>query len=111
MRIVDIREHTVPISRHADPALPSGGLTTSVVALVTDAVRNGRPAIGYGFSSFGRFGQGGLIRERFAPRLLRAADLAGQDGTTIDPFRAWATMMAGEKIGRASCRERVCMYV
>src|SRR3546814_20048560 len=88
MRIVDIREHTVPISRHADPALPSGGSTTSVVALVTDAVRNGRPAIGYGFSSFGRFGQGGLIRERFAPRTLPAAD----------------------QIGRASCRAKEWQY-
>ena len=62
MRIVDIREHTVAISRFADPALPSGGLTTSIVALVTDIVRDGQPIVGYGFASFGRFGQGGLIK-------------------------------------------------
>ncbi len=96
MRIVDIRERTVPISRHADPALPSGGLTTSIVAVVTDAVRGGKPVTGYGFASFGRFGQGGLIRERFAPRLLAADD---PDGNRLDPFRAWAAMMAGEKPG------------
>ena len=72
MRIVDIRERTVPISRYADPDLPSGGLTTSVVALETDVVRDGRPVVGYGFSSFGRYGQGGLIRERFALRLMQA---------------------------------------
>ncbi len=101
MRIVEIRERTVAISRYADAALPSGGLTTSIVALVTDVVRNGRPIIGYGFSSFGRFGQGGLINERFAPRILNApeAALVAEDGTNIDPFRVWEVMMAGEKPG------------
>jgi len=101
MRILDIREHTVPISRYADPDLPSGGLTTSVVALVTDVVRDGQPVVGYGFSSFGRFAQGGLIAERFAPRLLSApaSDLTSPDGTNIDPFRVWSVMMEGEKPG------------
>jgi len=101
MRIVDIRERSVAISRYADPAIPSGGLTTSIVAVVTDAVRDGRPVVGHGFGSIGRFAQGGLIRERFAPRLLAAADgaLADASGTNLDPFRAWAAMMAGEKPG------------
>src|SRR5271170_7797342 len=98
MRVLDIRERSVPISRFGDPALPSGGLTTSIVAVVTDAKRDGQPVIGYGFGSIGRFAQGGLIRERFAPRLLAATDLAGADGT-LDPFRAWDAMMAGEKPG------------
>ena len=101
MRIVDIREVTVPISRYADPDLPSGGLTTSVVSILTDVSRNGRPVVGYGFASFGRYGQGGLIRERFASRILNAdtSDLADTNGTNIDPFRVWATMMNGEKPG------------
>ena len=101
MRIREIRERTVPISRYEDPSIPSGGLTTSLVALTTDAVRDGRPVVGYGFPSFGRFGQGGLIRERFVPRLLAAkeADLLDREGTNLDPFRAWAAMMAGEKSG------------
>ncbi|HTZ81302.1 MAG TPA: enolase C-terminal domain-like protein [Stellaceae bacterium] len=99
MRIVDIRERSVPISRYADPAMPSGGLTTSIVAVVMDVTRNGRPVIGYGFGSMGRFAQGGLIRERFAPRLLAAADIATADGTGLDPFRAWDAMMASEKAG------------
>ncbi|KWF06789.1 enolase C-terminal domain-like protein [Burkholderia pseudomultivorans] len=100
MRITDIREHTIPVSRHADPALPSGGLTTSLVAIVTDVVRDGGPVVGYGYASVGRYGQGGLIRERFAPRLLAAADaLADDAGTNLDPFRAWRAMMAGEKPG------------
>jgi len=91
VRIVDIQERTVEISRYSDPAVPSGGLTTSIVALTTDVVRHGRPVVGFGFSSFGRFGQGGLIRERFAPRLVTAGD--------IDPLKGWAAMMKGEKPG------------
>lgn len=101
MRVVEIRERSVPISRYSDPALPSGDLTTSAVALVTDVVRAGRPVVGYGFASMGRFAQGGLIRERFGPRLLAARDddLVSADGRNLDPFRAWTVMMAGEKRG------------
>ncbi len=91
MRIVDIRERSVDISRYDDPAVPSGGLTTSIVALTTDVVRNGKPVVGFGFSSMGRFAQSGLIRERFAPRLLAAGDL--------NPLSGWAAMMKNEKPG------------
>ncbi|GGY16480.1 enolase C-terminal domain-like protein [Paludibacterium paludis] len=101
MRITDIRELTIPLSRYADPALPGSGLTTSMVAVATDLRHGDRPVVGYGFASIGRYGQGGLIRERFAPRLIGAApdtllDAAGQ---RLDPARAWAVMMAGEKPG------------
>ncbi len=103
MRIIDIRERSAPISRYSDPSIAPGGpaLTTSILALVTDVRRNGEPVVGYGFSSIGRFAQGGLIRERFAPRLLAARDqdLMAGDGATIDPFRAWNCLMAGEKPG------------
>ena len=101
MRIVEIRELSVPISRYADASVPSGGLTTSLVAVLTDVVRDGKPVVGYGFGSIGRFAQGGLIRERFAPRLLAARDIDVMDdaGTNLDPFRAWTTMMTGEKPG------------
>src|SRR6516165_7092439 len=101
MRIVDIRERAVAISRYADPALPSGGLDTSMVAVVTDVVRGGRPVVGYGFASVGRFAQSGLIAERFAPRLRAAAPetLIDERGANLDPFRAWRAMMAGEKPG------------
>jgi L-alanine-DL-glutamate epimerase-like enolase superfamily enzyme len=101
MRFVDVRERAVPISRYADASIPSGGLDTSIVALTTDVVRDGRPVVGYGFSSIGRFAQSGLIRERFAPRLLAATDteLANDRGTNLDPFKAWNAMMKGEKSG------------
>jgi len=101
MRIVDIREGSLPISRYADPGIPSGGLTTSLVAVVTDQYRDRRPVIGYGFASIGRFAQGGLIRERFAPRLLSAtdADLHAVADDNIDPLRCWHVMMRDEKPG------------
>lgn len=101
MRIVDIRERPIRISRYRDPHIPSGGLTTSLVAVVTDVVRNGQPVVGYGFASVGRYAQSGLIGERFVPRLLRASeqDVAADDGANLDPFRAWAVMMTGEKPG------------
>ena len=67
MRIVEVRERTIPISRYADPAVPSGGLTTSAVAVITDVIRGGRPVIGYGFASIGRFAQGGLIASGSPP--------------------------------------------
>jgi D(-)-tartrate dehydratase len=101
LRIVDIQERSVPISRYRDSSFPSGGLTTSIVALLTDVIRDGRPVTGYGFASIGRFAQGGLIRERFAPRLLKAsgAELSDESGSNLDPFRAWKLMMMGEKPG------------
>jgi D(-)-tartrate dehydratase len=101
MRIVDIRERAIGISRYRDPAIPSGELTTSLVAVVTDVVRAGQPVVGYGFASVGRYAQSGLIGERFAPRLLRAGadEVSTEDGANLDPFRAWTVMMTGEKPG------------
>jgi D(-)-tartrate dehydratase len=100
VRIVDVRERTAPISRYAIRDVGGGDLNTTAVAVVTDARRDGEPVVGFGFSSIGRFGQGGLIRERFAPRLVAAgADLASASGDNIDPFQAWDCMMRGEKPG------------
>jgi L-alanine-DL-glutamate epimerase-like enolase superfamily enzyme len=64
-------------------------------------MRSGKPIVGYGFSSIGRFAQGGLIRERFIPRILGAAafELLDASGMNFDPFRIWDVMMRGEKPG------------
>ena len=101
MRIVDVRETTQPIASPIRNAyIDFSKMTTSLVAVVTDAVRDGRRVVGYGFNSNGRYGQGGLIRERFAPRLLEAApdSLLDQHGL-LCPHRAWAAMMSNEKPG------------
>src|ERR1700735_1782833 len=102
VRIVDVREITKPISspiRH--PSIDFTKMTTSLVAVVTDVVRDGRTIVGYGFNSNGRYGQGGLIRERFAPRVLEAEPrtLLNDAGDNLDPDRIWQTMMRNEKPG------------
>jgi L-alanine-DL-glutamate epimerase-like enolase superfamily enzyme len=102
MRIVDLREVTLPIaSSIANAYIDFSKMTCSLVAVVTDVVRDGRPVIGYGFNSNGRYGQGGLIRERFAPRLLEAnpASLIDDHGTNLDPDKIWRTLMRNEKPG------------
>ncbi len=102
MRIVDIRETVVPISSPIRNAyIDFSKMTASVVALVTDVVRNGKPVVGYGFNSNGRYAASGLLRERFLPRLKEAdpASLVNEAGDNLDPRRIWATMMANEKPG------------
>ncbi|RZJ00883.1 MAG: mandelate racemase [Brevundimonas sp.] len=102
MRIVDIREMTASIaSPIANAYIDFSKMTCSVVAVVTDVVRNGRPVIGYGFNSNGRYGQGPLMRDRFLPRLLdaRPADLVDEANENLDPFAIWKTMMSNEKPG------------
>ena len=102
MKIVELRERTLPIaSSIANAYIDFSQMTLSLVALVTDVVRDGRRVVGYGFNSNGRYGQGGLIRERFAPRLLAAdpASLADDGGETFDPDRIWAALMRNEKPG------------
>ena len=65
MRIVDIRERTFPISSPIRNAvIDFSRMTLSVVAVVTDVVREGRPVVGYGFHSNGRYGQGAMLRGR-----------------------------------------------
>ena len=102
VRIVDVVEVTKPIASPIRNAyIDFSKMTSSLVAVVTDAVRDGRRVVGYGFNSNGRYGQGGLIRERFAGR-IREADpqsLLDDAGDNLDPDRVWATMMANEKPG------------
>ena len=103
VRIVDVREVTKPISSPIRNAyIDFTKMTTSLVAVVTDVVRDGKRVVGYGFNSNGRYGQGGLIRERFAPRLLgsRSEDIARRrPADNLDPDKVWATLMSNEKPG------------
>lgn len=102
MRIIDIREVTKPIASPIRNAyIDFSKMTTSLVAVVTDVVRDGQRVVGYGFNSNGRYGQGGLIRERFRDRILQAepATMLNDAGDNFDPQRVWAAMMANEKPG------------
>ncbi|GGE43678.1 mandelate racemase/muconate lactonizing enzyme family protein [Actibacterium pelagium] len=102
MRIVDICEVTKPISSPIRNAyIDFSKMTASLVAVVTDVERDGRRVVGYGFNSNGRYGQGGLIRERFRDRILEAdpASLLNEDGSNLDAHKIWAAMMQNEKPG------------
>ena len=102
MKIIDILESTRPITSDIRNAyIDFSKMTLSLVAVVTDVVRDGKPVIGYGFNSNGRYGQGQLIRERFRPRVLEAApaSLLDDAGSNLDPHKIWACMMNNEKPG------------
>ena len=102
MRIIEIRERTAPIaSPIANAFIDFSKMTLSLVAVITDVVRDGKPVVGYGFNSNGRYGQGSLMRERFIPRVLEAppASLVNDLGDNLDPHKIWATMFKNEKPG------------
>ena len=102
MRIVEIRDAVVPIASEIRNAfIDFSKMTASVVAVITDVVRDGKPVIGYGFNSNGRYAASGLMRERFLPRLKEAApeSLLSETGDNLDPHKIWRTTMTNEKPG------------
>lgn len=101
MRIVAINDTVVPISSEIRNAyIDFSKMNVSVVAIVTDLRRDGKPVVGFGFNSNGRYAPQGLLRERFIPRLREAEPKTLQDlSGLIDPFKAWDVMMRNEKPG------------
>lgn len=102
MRILDVVEITKPIASPIRNAyIDFSKMTTSLVAVVTDVEIAGRRVVGYGFNSNGRYGQGGLIRERFRNRILDAdpESLLNAKGDNLDPHKIWDVMMSNEKPG------------
>ncbi|MEO1329539.1 MAG: mandelate racemase/muconate lactonizing enzyme family protein [Pseudomonadota bacterium] len=102
MRITDIRVETHPIASNIRNAyIDFSAMTCSLVAVVTDVMRDGRPVVGYGFNSNGRYAPSALLTERFLPRLSAAdpATLVNEAGDNLDPHKIWAALMANEKPG------------
>ena len=90
----------VPSSSIRNAYIDFSQMTASVVAIFTDAVRDGRPVVGFGFNSNGRYAPQGLLRERFIPRLKAAKPEEIVDARgLIDPAKAWDVMMRNEKPG------------
>ena len=107
MRIVGIREVAVPVrSQLRNSSFDFSEMTTSVVAVITDAERGGRPVVGYAFNSTGRYACGAQMRSRFIPRILGADPdtLLSAAGDNLDPERILSTMMQREKSGGHSER-------
>src|SRR5258705_795941 len=76
-------------------------MTVSVLALVTDVMRQGKPVVGFVFNTNGGYAPSGLLRDRFIPR-LRAAEpraLVDEGGENLDLVRVWDVVMRNEKPG------------
>jgi L-alanine-DL-glutamate epimerase-like enolase superfamily enzyme len=102
MKIVGIHHRSVPIASAIRNAyIDFSKMTVSAVAIITDVERDGKPVIGYGFNSNGRYAQSGILEERVIPRLMsaEASELLSDDGSNFDPFKAWEVMMTNEKPG------------
>lgn len=105
MKIVEIREQSVPFqSKIANSVVDFSQMTGSVVAIITDVIREGKPVIGYGFNSIGRYAPSSTLRDRMIPRLLKAyetnsANVLDETGENLDPFKIWDIVMKNEKPG------------
>ncbi len=102
MKIVEIREAVASIASPIRNAyIDFSKMNVSVVAVVTDVMRDGKPVIGYGFNSNGRYAASGLLNERFLPRLQEADSdaLLSDGGDNLDPHKIWSLMMQNEKPG------------
>src|SRR6187399_1221533 len=103
MRIVDIRETAIPLkSDLRNSGFDFSEMTTSVVAVITDVMRDGKPVAGFAFNSTGRYACGAQMRDRFIPRILKANPeslLNNVAGDNFDPEKILAAMMQREKPG------------
>ena len=102
MKIIEIEERAVPISSNISNAfIDFSKMNASIVAVKTDVIRNGKPVIGYGFNSNGRYAPSGLLRERFIPRLLdaKSEQIVNESGTNLSPEKIYQVLMNNEKPG------------
>ena len=102
MKILDIKETVVALNTNMRNAVfDFSEMTTSVVAVITDVLRDGRPVVGYAFNSTGRYACGAQMRDRFIPRILGAdpESLLDASGANLDPEKILACMMQREKPG------------
>jgi len=107
MRITDIRETSIALnSTLQNSSIDFSEMTTSVVALITDVKRDGRPVVGYAFNSTGRYACGAQMRARFIPRILKAPpnSLLNAAGDNFDATKILAVMLRNEKSGGHSER-------
>lgn len=102
MKIREIRDEVISIRSDIRNAfIDFSEMTVSLVAVISDIDRNGRPLVGFGFNSNGRYAQQGILRDRMIPRLLAAPpdSLLDEPRSNFDPFKAWDVMMKNEKPG------------
>src|SRR5262249_24975852 len=100
-------ERAVPVrSDMRNSSFDFAEMTTSIVAVITDVRRDGRPVVGFAFNSTGRYACGAQMRDRFIPRVLRAdpETLVNSSGDNLEPEKVLACMLTREKSGGHSER-------
>ena len=104
MKITAIHSTVVPIASAIRNAyIDFSKMTASVVAVVTDVVRDGKRVVGYGFNSNGRYAQAGLLAERFIPRIMQADPRCARERrrhAISIPHRIWASHDGEREAGR-----------
>ena len=102
IRITGIHEISVPLEGNITNAVVNfSAHDVSLVAVTCDVFRGGKPLVGFGFNSIGRFAQPSILRDRMIPRVLAAKPdtLVTGDGNSLDPAAVAATAMKDEKPG------------
>src|SRR5436853_3663496 len=100
MRIVDIRECAIALNSNIrNSSFDFSEMTTSVVSVLTDVIRDGRAVTGFSFNSTGRYACGAAMRARFIPRILAAdpKSLVDQAADNLDPAKIFNVMLQREK--------------
>ena len=101
MKIVSAHVGTIPISSSIRNAfIDFTKMDCTIIALVSDVFVDGKPLVGYGFNSNGRYNATGILKDRILPRIMDAPseDLLDEDGQ-LSPEKAWDLMMSNEKPG------------
>jgi L-alanine-DL-glutamate epimerase-like enolase superfamily enzyme len=100
MKIKEIRHRSIALEGQVSNAVISfAGHDVSLVAVVSDVIRNGKPVIGFGFNSIGRFAQAGILEQRVLPRLLSAPEGGLLNGAWFDCEKVYGAAMRNEKPG------------
>lgn len=101
MKITSAYASTIPISSSIRNAfIDFSKMDCTILALVSDVIVDGKPVVGYGFNSNGRYNATAIMKDRFLPRLLGVEpdSLLAEDGQ-ISPAKAWELLMRNEKPG------------
>jgi len=102
MKITEIRDISVRLQGNMSNAIVNfSDHDVTLVAVVSDVVRNGQHVTGYAFNSIGRFAQAGILRNRIVPRIIGtpADELLAEEQGLFSPERVAAAAMLNEKPG------------
>ncbi len=109
MRIVDVVTRSVKLSGAIANAVVSfDDHDVSLVAVISDVTRQGRPVVGVAFNSIGRYAQRGILLDRIRPRILGADPeaLLDEASNRFDPAKVLGLAMKNEKPGGHGDRAR-----